>query len=454
MQNLLSRLQGLIFYLLFIAAFALLASLTQKYALVWDWTVQGRNSLSPTSVEVVGRLQSPLKITAYAQEIARLREPLQALVGRYQRQSDKISLAFVNPDREPDLVRELGIRTTGELVLEYQGRTEYLPHVNEERLTNAIQRLLMGAERWIAFLDGHGERNPEGKANHDLGEFGKELTNKGYQLRRVNLSEHPDLPQNLSLLVIAGPEVDLLPAEVEAVRAYINAGGNLFWLLDPNTSGNSLHGLEPLAEELGLGILPGIIVDANAFAMGIKDPAMALITRYPEHEALAGLDQISVFPKALAFEIKAQDQDGKRGWQASALLETLERTWNETGPITGEIRPDDEGERPGPLTLAVALERHLAHGEKKRQKLILIGDGDFLSNSVLGNGGNLSLGFNLVRWLADDESLLGIAPKTAIDLDLALSQNQALLMGLVFLLILPLGFFGLGFWIWRRRHQA
>lgn len=461
-----SRLQGLAFYLLLAAAFGLIVGLAQRHGGHWDWTAQGRNSLSATSSQVLGRLQGPLKITAYAQDMARLRGPIQALVGRYQRQSPLVTLSFVNPDREPELVRRLGIRATGELILEYQGRSEHLPQVNEERLTNAIQRLLVDSERWLAFVTGHGERSPSGKANHDLGEFGKELMHKGYKIRELNLSEHPELPDKLALLIIAGPEVALLPAEVEVIGNYVKGGGNLLWLLDPGP----LHGLEPLAQALGLSLLPGTIVDANAFAMGIKDAAMALVTQYPEHPALAGMDQVSLFPRAAALDFKAQpagtqavetgtsaDSQPPRqsmAWKATPLLKTLDRTWNETGPLEGEIRPNaEQGERPGPLTLGLALERTL-EGSKKLQKVVVVGDGDFLANSYLGNGGNLTLGLNLVRWLSGDDNLLGLAPKTAQDLSLELSTTQALAMGLVFLFLLPLGFFGLGFWVWWRRRRA
>lgn len=462
-----SRLQSLAFYLLLAAAFGLIVGLAQRHGGHWDWTAQGRNSLSATSSEVLGRLQGPLKITAYAQDMTRLRGPIQALVGRYQRQSPLVSLSFVNPDREPELVRRLGIRTTGELILEYQGRSEHLPQVNEERLTNAIQRLLVDSERWLAFVTGHGERSPSGKANHDLGEFGKELMHKGYKVRELNLSEHPELPDNLALLVIAGPEVALLPTEVEVIGKYVKGGGNLLWLLDPGP----LHGLEPLAQALGLSLLPGTIVDANAFAMGIKDAAMALVTQYPEHPALAGMDQVGLFPRAAALDFKprqAEAQQAKTGtsagsqsptgqspdWQSTPLLQTLDRTWNETGPLEGEIRPNaEQGERPGPLTLGLALERKL-EGGKQPQKVVVVGDGDFLANSYLGNGGNLTLGLNLVRWLSGDDNLLGLAPKTAQDLSLELSTTQALAMGLVFLFLLPLGFFGLGFWVWWRRSRA
>jgi ABC-type uncharacterized transport system involved in gliding motility auxiliary subunit len=173
---------------------------------------------------------------------------------------------------------------------------------------------------------------------------------------------------------------------------------------------------------------------------------VALITRYASHPAVKGMDQISLFPHAAALEVKATDD-----WQAQALLQTLERTWNETGPIAGEIRPDEQaGERPGPLTLGYLLERD--HNGKP-QKALLLGDGDFLANAYLGNGGNLDLGINLIRWLGGDQQLLDIPAKTAPDLRLEFSRTGGALLALGLLILLPLGLFGSGLFIWWRRRN-
>jgi ABC-type uncharacterized transport system involved in gliding motility auxiliary subunit len=439
---LLRRLNGLLFYLLFGTVFGLAAWLSIQYNAQWDWTAGGRNSLSQTSLQLLGRLEGPLSIKAFAADNKLLREPIRELIERYQRHSDQITLSFIDPEREPELTRRLGIRQSGALLLEYQGRSETLERLDEEALSNAIQRLALGGERWIGFLSGHGERDPQGQANHDLGSFAAELTRKGYQIRRINLTEDASLPRNLSLLVIAGPRAALLPGEVALIQQHVEQGGNLLWLLDPEP----LQGLEPLAKQLGLELLPGTIVDINAYALGIQDPAMALVTQYPQHPAVRGLDQISLFPHAAALSLQAPE-----GWSSQPLLQTLDRTWNETGPLEGEIRPDAEaGEHSGPLDLGLTLERQ--QGEKT-QKLALIGDGDFLANAYLGNGGNLGLGLNLIRWLGGDEQLLDIPAKTAPDLSLQLSQIQGALLGLLFLILLPLGLIGTGSMIWWRRRN-
>ncbi|MBU0499781.1 MAG: GldG family protein [Gammaproteobacteria bacterium] len=436
------RINNLAFYLLFVAAVGLIGWLSTRYEAQWDWTAGGRNSLSEPSISLLQRLEGPLSIKCFAPENALLRDPIRELIGRYRRYSDKVELAFINPDLEPDLARKLGITVAGELMLEYQGRSETLTDLNEESITNAIQRLALGGERWVGFLAGHGERAVEGQANFDLGDFGRELERKGYHVRPLNLAETPDIPANINLLVIPGPRAELMAGEVAILNRYLEQGGNLLWLLDPGP----LYGLEPLADALGLKVLPGTVVDVNAYALGIKDPAVALITAYPEHPAVGSLSQVSLFPHAAGLEAKAPE-----GWESTALLETLDRTWNETGPLSGQIQHDEgTGEKAGPLAIAYLFDRHV---KEKGQRVLAIGDGDFLSNAFLGNGGNLNLGVNLIRWLTGDERLLNIPAKTAPDLSLEISQIAGAILAFGFLMVMPLALFGTGFLIWWRRRN-
>ena len=88
------------------------------------------------------------------------------------------------------------------------------------------------------------------------------------------------------------------------------------------------------------------------------------------------------------------------------------------------------------------------------QRIVVIGDGDFLSNAYLGNGGNLNLGMNLIDWLGRDDALIAISPTTAPDLSLTLSKFASAVIGLTVLLGLPLLLLACGITIWlRRRHR-
>ena len=140
------RVENILFVLLFLSAVGLLGWLSTRYHVQEDWTVGGRNTLSASSQELLARLTGPVRITAYVREDEALRTGIQDLVARYQRHKADITLAFVNPDASPEQVRQLGITAPdGELLIEYQGRTERLSSISEQDMTNALQR---AARHW------------------------------------------------------------------------------------------------------------------------------------------------------------------------------------------------------------------------------------------------------------------------------------------------------------------
>ncbi len=438
-------LNGLFFHLLLIIAAGLIAWLSIHYDAQWDWSARARNTLSETSQQMLARLDAPLRVTSFAPENALLRQGISEIIQRYQRYKPDLELVFVNPEQHPERVRELGIRLSGELLLEYEGRSETLREINEQALSNAIQRLVQQKTHWIAPLSGHGERSLSGAANFDLGDFGKELKSKGFQLQSLDIVTASEIPSNTSLLVIASPRVSYLPSEVMQITDFVAQGGNLLWLVDPG----GLHGLEPLAKELGISFLPGTVVDANARSMNIQDPAVALVPKYPQHPATQGFELLTVYPHAVAISV------GDTQWKTTPLLTTLPQSWNETGPIKGEVSRDQAlGEQAGPLHIGVALVRDIADKiPARQQRILVVGDGDFLSNAYLGNAGNLNLGLNLIRWLTSDEQLLNIPAKVAPDLSLNLSRAATLMIGFGFLVVLPLGLIATGITIWWRRRR-
>jgi ABC-type uncharacterized transport system involved in gliding motility auxiliary subunit len=173
---------------------------------------------------------------------------------------------------------------------------------------------------------------------------------------------------------------------------------------------------------------------------------LALVTHYPKHPATAGFNLVTLFPHTAGIMAV-----GETGWKTTPLLRTLPGSWNETGAIKGEIsRNQEHGEIAGPLDIGIAFTRELKQGS---QTVMVISDGDFLSNSYLGNGGNLDLGVNLIRWLSSDFKLLDIPARTAPDLKLELSTTASTTISLGFLLVLPLLFLATGIIVWWRRRR-
>ncbi len=449
------RLQNRIFLLLFIALMVLLAWLSTRYSFQADWTADGRNTLSEASTQLLQRLKGEVRITAYATEDKLLRKRIAELVGRYQRYHPDMVLEFINPDLEPQEVRARGITMNGELFIQYAGSSEKLRTLTERGLSSALQRVVRGGERRIAFLSGHGERRIDGNATYDLGNWTVRLKERGYTLYSLNLVETPQIPRDTALLVIASPRSALLAGEAEVVRRYVEEGGNLLWLHDPDGEGKTLHGLEPVAETLAIRFQQGIVVDPNVSQLGellfgSNDPRIALVARYDTHPVTDGFDLNTLFPIAGGIET-----DAENGWAPVALLKTLSNTWLETGEVKGMVSFDAGTDSNGPVTLGVAQTRARldAQGESGEQRVLVIADGDFLSNAFLGASGNLQLAMNMVNWLSHDDKLIAVPVRTVADRTLVLSTTAVAVIGFGFLAVLPLGLLASGLLIWYRRRR-
>jgi len=448
------RIQGLIFLILFLSIVGMLAWLSKRYNVESDWTATGRNTLSEASIKLVQRLPDTVTFTAFARnsDLTPARKTIRDLVGRYQKHTDKIKLVFVDPETNPDMTRKMGISVEGETVVEYQGRSEHIKTPNEENITNALQRLMRSGERKVLFISGHGERNPLGRANYDLGQFTLHLKKKGIKADTISLTKTPRIPDDVAVLVIASPQVDYLDGEVKLIRDYVKKGGNLLWLHDPG----SMHHLDALAKDLGIRFYPGVVVDPSTQLLGIQDPTFSLVTQYPHHPITNDFNLLTLFPRAAGIN----DAAVKNEWTKTPLLQTVARSWSETGKLKGAIQYNKGKDIPGPLTIGVALSREIKTHKKKaenkkprQQRITVIGDGDFLSNTYLGNQGNQDLGFAIINWLSYDDNFIDIPVATAPDAQLNLNQSTWSVIGLLFLVGIPGGLVIGGVTVWLKRRK-
>jgi ABC-type uncharacterized transport system involved in gliding motility auxiliary subunit len=450
-QRLLFRLQNYLSIVLGIGIIVLLAWLSTRYSVSFDWTSHGRHTLSATSQQLLKQLPEPIDITAYAHPEPGSRQLIQNLINRYQRAKSNIRLRFVDPDTVPDELRQLGIRTEGELIVHYRDRSQHVQELSEQALTNTLQRLLRADEQWLVFLEGHGERDPFGKANRDLGQWGDELIKRGLKVQSLHLGKTPTIPDNTVVLVIADPQVALLPGEIQMIDEYLDRGGNLLWLIDPGVSSAIA---EMLTKKLGITLGTGTIVDPTTAMYGVNQPTIALGMNYSQ-PILQQFTTVTVFP--FARHLTAEKHES--GWDNEVLVATNDQAWAEQNDPKTTLVFDANEDIKGPLSIGLGLSRELvaANSRKadgKKQRVVVIGDGDFLSNSYLGNAGNLDLGIKTVNWLMNADSLIAIAAHTGKEREFNLPDTTALLLWLWFMLALPAMLCACGIVIWRKRRRS
>jgi hypothetical protein len=447
-STLVARTQTVVFVVLLFTVAGMLAWLSEHYRLSGDWTAAGRNTLTEPSRTLVQRLDDPIEITAYVGEDPLMRRSVLQLVERYQRYKPDIHLRFVNPARVPDEVRARKISAHGEMVIRYRQREEHAKTATEQALTTALERLARADTRWIIYLGGHGERDLVGTASYDLGELGEQLQLQGFKLHQLSLAEAGEVPGQAAVLLVSPGREDLPAEEVGAMLRYLEQGGNLLWLAEPGPA----RGMEPVADALGVAFEAGMVVDPTTQVLGISHPAFVPVSAYPSHPVTENLEMVTVFPRAAGI---AWVQP--RGWRTRGILSTGLRAWSETGDPDGELRFDGDADISGPLDIGIAMQRPLAanddRGADSEQRIIVVGDGDFLSNAYLGSGSNLALALNIFNWLADDEALIDIPVRNAPDQDFELSHTSAVFIRIGTMFGLPALLLGTGFFIWRRRRS-
>ncbi len=103
------------------------------------------------------------------------------------------------------------------------------------------------------------------------------------------------------------------------------------------------------------------------------------------------------------------------------------------------------------MNIAFALTK--PNVDNREQRIVVVGDSNFLSNAYLGNGANAELGLNIFNWLSHDDQLISITATTASDIKLELSKLAQMFIGFGFLFVLPLLLIASGTFIWWRRRQ-
>lgn len=449
------NIQKFIFLLLFISSISMLAWITDHYNYQFDLTENKRHSLSSNSIDLLEKLDREVIVHAYTNDDV-TQKAIQEIIARYQQVKSDFSLRLLNPDIDIAEAQQDGIVMDKPFafVIYYNDRMEQIASLSEHAISNALLRLNRRDNQTVVFLTGHGERELEGKDNRAYTTLRKRLIELGFNLRTSNLLEAP-IDSDTKLLVIAAAEKDYLDGEIEQIKRYLVAGGNLLWLTDPGESA----GLIPLATSLGLQLQDGVIVDNNTDlrrTLNIASPAIIPVTEYFPHNITNSIKYNTLFPLARGIS-PLTNEASVDNWQAFALFNSFGKSWTETGGLTDEMAfSSADGDVAGPITIAVALTRQPATSETSNtatQRAVVIGDSDFLADSYIGAGANLNLGINIFNWLIGDDDLISVEVTPARDTRLELDDTQLMIIAFGFFLILPIALLIIGFRIWYIRKN-
>jgi len=391
------RFQNILFTILFLALVGLIAWLGKTYHTEFDFTHGQQNSLHASTQKLLKKLNKPLELIAYIPNDAKVHLALKNRVDKYKKYKKDISLEIIDPALNPDRAKKDGIQFSGQLLIRLGDKSEIVSSVDEQTVINVLQRLSRDKPRLAVFLEGHNERQPFDENSNGISKLVNVLETQGFNIQPHNLIRTQSIPSDATFIVIAAPQKAYLEAEVKIITDYIKQGGNLLWMHEPG----EMFGLDNLEQQLGIVINEGTMLDANQALqdmLGIKHPAAIAIIDYGESELTKDLTAPTIFPFTTAIardeESNKAEQDEK--WKYQPLLTTLPTSWLESGEIQGDVKFDDEADKPGPLDIAMTLTRPNTTNEKApEQRIVVIGDSNFMLNNFIGQGSNLELATNI-----------------------------------------------------------
>jgi ABC-type uncharacterized transport system involved in gliding motility auxiliary subunit len=434
----------------------------------WDLTAAKQFSLSDQTRKVLQDLKQPVHIKVFARsdDFQRFHDRLD----EYAYASKQVSVEYLDPEKRPAFAQQYGITSLGTTVFEYAGRNEKTTSDTEQDMTNALIKVVQGKQPKVYFVQGHGEKDTAGSNGAGFSAINQALTSDNFLVDKLVLAQQTSVPADADVLIIAGPKTDLLPPEIDMLKAYLAKGGKLFVMLDPvlKPDAPQLTGLQALLKDWGIQADNDVVLDVSGMGRLIgTDESVPVAASYPPHAITENFNLLTAYPLARSM---TPIEGGSNGHTAQRIIETSRSSWGETNLKTltsGQPAKLDDDDKKGPVSIGAAVsapatdatpakpDQKPADGQNDKQRetrIVAIGDSDFASNGALGVQGNRDLFLNTVNWLVQQENLISIRPRDAEDRRITLTAEQERRIFFLTVVIVPglILLAGVQTW-WRRR---
>jgi len=451
--------------ILLVAILSIVNVMAARHHARYDLTHSRMFSLASQTVKLLKSLDKDVDVLAFFQETSGDKEKVEDLLKEYSYVSDKFKVQFIDPDKNPGITKRYGVTEYGTIVLECGDKVERITEgggTEEEDVTNALLKVIREGKKKVYFVEGHGEADIDDTGRTGYSAAKDALEKQNYDVEKLFLMEKEDVPEDCALLVIAGPDKDFLQSEKDAIERYVGRGGKVLFMLDPKPS----TGLGDFLKKWQVKVGDDVVVDVSpAGRLFGVDEFMPMAMKYPGHPITKDFNIATLFPYARSIR---PGEERKGDVTAEIIVETGSQSWAETGPMTGEITYDPEEDRRGPISLGVAVTvetepdtaaaDEAAAGEEgeesrpRKARLVVLGDSDFANNSFIQFSGDQDFFLNIVSWLAEEEDMISIRPKSPEDRRVHLTAKQTKIVFYLTQIVLPLCVLGVGVGVWLKRR--
>ena len=450
-----------------------------------DLSLSNYYRLSEKTRSLIDSLGADVEVTAFFEKNHEMYQDVRNLLKEYelyaeQKKPRRLRIKLLDPARDIAVTREMRkkyeITKPNMIVFDCSGRKKFVyakdimdfeiratsdakfqrkitAFKGEQVFSSAIMSVIQEARPTVYFLSGHGERGIN-DYNEQTGysTLAKYLRRDNMDLKPLVLAGSKGVPEDCSVLVIAGADRKLSQSEFDMLQKYLSKSGRALFLVDPLINIGIDGVLASWGIKLGSGVVVGLTITGREL----------VVNRYGEHPVTKNLQDITTIfyePRAVipASDIGNQPEKNPDKPNVVVLASSSEESWEEMDLNQNPRSFDPKTDRRGPVPIAVAVEKGPVSEIKvaiKPTRMIVIGDSLFVSNGALKGsvGGNIDFFMSAMNWLLEREAMVAIEPKIPYEIRLDMSAPDLRLLLLVLVLGIPggVGLIGLGVWLNRR----
>jgi len=444
---------SLVTVFLVLGILAVVNFIAYRYPQKLDVTKNKRHTLAEQTVKVLKGLQKPVRAVLFSK--ANDRETHRPLLDNLRSLSPKFEIEYVDPDKQPTRAKQAGIKKYGTLLLTNGTRESKVDDPTEEKITNALIKLLKEKPQTLCAITGHGEKSFASNEAEGYLAVKNGLVDQSYEIRDVNLPQEGKIPANCDALAIIGPTKAYFGPEVKTLSDYLDAGGRAILAMDINIKSGNIYTpeLKPILESWHVKQENAIVLDMISQRLG--DPALAVLPTFSKDNPITKDFKLAcIFPFSMPLDIiPGAPPEMKVQW----LAKTTPSAWGETdfkGLQKGEIRQDEKHGIKGPMIEAIAVDGKQKDSKATRNtRLVVLGSSFFGTNNFSRFSGNLDFFLNIASWVLEDEGLISIRPKDEAPSMIDMSLKQARFIMLMTVILIPLAIAALGITIWAIRRR-
>ena len=423
----------------------------RKYK-TFDFSAAKINTLSDQSIKLAKDLKEDLSVIYFykngTEGVEVNRKAFIDLMKKYQDQTDKIKLEFVELNEHPDLAEKYSIHQgTQTVIMEYQGRQSRLEKIDEQEVTSALVKVNRSTDKKIYILTGHQELDThEQKDGSSLSLLKELLTGSRYTVAETSLTKLSRIPDDADALFIVGPRMNFLDVEEKAIEEYLKKGGSVVLAL----ASGFKTGLEPLLKKVGIQGKDNYVVSLLQTPFGTAvDPRFTRGSVFSTTHQITkpfGNNQFTVFrlPEAL---LKTTSEIA--GLESEEIVKT-----NDEVMSFKDTKFDGSAGEKGAATLGISVHGKWTSDAAKEFNLLVFGDANFMNDQYLYQNLNRDLILNSVAFLVKEENLISITPKEIETTTMTMTETQFILFIFGFIIPLPLLLFTGSGWLWYRRRYS